>query len=200
VLEGVQHPPPWIDCQVRWIGEDLVGSATFAEAVFGGRRLSADPPTTEVRLMLYCQVLQADGEAHRNILVGRKQVQRRRHERIRRVEGGPQRPAGYTSWTAAEIEQLLATLGLPDDMPLSVLAVETLPEPNATFHDPLGGDLARRRWSRSTTSVDNGADRHDTGTGHGDRRWPDLRVPWITADIHESRRIIVWWVRSRTAW
>jgi hypothetical protein len=157
VLEGVQHPPPWIDCQVRWIGEDLVGSATFAEAVFGGRRLSADPPNTEVWLMLYCQVLQADGEANRNILVDRKQVQRRRHERIRRVEGGPQRPAGYTSWTAAEIEQLLATLGLPDDMPLSVLAVETVPEPNATFHDPLGGDLGEVRILRTSplVAVDN---------------------------------------------
>jgi hypothetical protein len=107
--------------------------------------------------MLYCQVLQADGEAHRNILVDKKQVQRRRHERIRRVEGGPQRPAGYTSWTAAEIEQLLATLGLPDDMPLSVPAVETLPEPNATFHDPLGGDLGEVRILRTSplVAVDN---------------------------------------------
>jgi hypothetical protein len=129
VLEGVQHPPPWIDCQVRWIGDDLVGSATFAEAVFGGRRVTADPPTTEIWLMLYCQVMQADGEAHRNILLGRKKVERRRHERARGVEGGPRRPAGYASWTAAEIEQLLATLGMPKDMPLSVLAVEMLPEP-----------------------------------------------------------------------
>lgn len=150
VLEGVQHPPPWIDCQARWINDNLVGSATFAEAVIDGRRVSAEPPNTRIWLMLYCQVLQADGAAHRNILLGRKQI--RPHERSR-SGSGPRRPAGYASWTATEIQDLLATLGLPENLPLSVLAVELLPEPNATFHDPLGGDLGEVRILRSSPLI-----------------------------------------------
>ncbi|HVK95948.1 MAG TPA: hypothetical protein VM571_14620, partial [Noviherbaspirillum sp.] len=153
VLEGVQHPPPRIDCEVRWIGDDLVGSATFAEAVIDGGRVTADPPNTEIWLMLYCQVLQADGAAHRNILLGRKRVMRRRRERVHRIEGSPRWPAGFASWSENEIKQLLGTLGLPDDMPLSVLAVELLPEPNATFDDPLGGDLGEVRILRSSPLV-----------------------------------------------
>lgn len=153
LLESVQHPPPRIDCEVRWIGDDLVGSATFAEAIIGGGRVTADPPNTEIWLMLYCQVLQADGAAHRNILLGRKRVQRRRRERAHRVEGSPRWPAGFASWSENEIRHLLATLGLPDDTPLSVLAVELLPEPNATFDDPLGGDLGEVRILRSSPLV-----------------------------------------------
>jgi hypothetical protein len=153
VLEGVQHPPPWVDCQVRWVGNELVGSATFAEAVLDGRRLTADPPNTEIWLMLYCQVLQADGEAHRNILLGRKRIERQRRSRLDRGRGAPRRPAAYASWTKREIEAMLSTLGLPDDMPLSVLAVEMLPEPNAGFADPLGGDLGEVRILRTSPLV-----------------------------------------------
>ncbi|PVE22797.1 hypothetical protein DC522_19360 [Microvirga sp. KLBC 81] len=153
MLEGVQHPPPHSDCEARWIGDDLVGSSTFAEAVIGSGRVTADPPNTEVWMMLYCQVLQADGAAHRNILLGRKRVQLRRRERALRVEGTPRWPAGYTSWSENEIRHQLTTLGLPEDMPLSVLAVEMLPEPNAAFDDPLGGDLGEVRILRSSPLV-----------------------------------------------
>ena len=53
----------------------------------------------------------------------------------------PRLRTAYASWSDDALHALLAPLGLPATSPLSVLAVELLPEPNGGFGDPLGGDL-----------------------------------------------------------
>lgn len=151
VLEGVQHPPPWVDCQVRRLGDGILASATFAEAVVNGQRLTARAPNTEMWLVLYCQVQQADGKAFRNVQLDRRRAQTTRADTV------PRRQIGVAGWSSAEIEEQLAVLGLPPSTPLSVLAVELLPEPNGTFSDPIGGDLGEVRILRTSplTAVDN---------------------------------------------
>jgi hypothetical protein len=82
-------------------------------------------PRTEIWGLLYVQVLQADGEEFRNILLGRKRmipVRKREHIRV------PSLPLyGLCGWSEAEVATLLFTLGLPEDSPLSALALELFP-------------------------------------------------------------------------
>jgi hypothetical protein len=163
VLEGVQHPAPPIVCDARRIGDQLVASAEFAEPILNGRRLAPSPPNTDVWLVLYCQVHQADGSSRRNIQLDLRQAVQ--PPRDVNIFGGPilatgvlRSPVGYAAWTKEELKDLLARYGLPEDMPLSVLAVETLPEPNGWFDDPLGGDLGQVRILRtsSLTAIEGG--------------------------------------------
>ena len=149
VLKGVQHPPPWVDCQVRFVGDDLVVSATYAQAVSNGERLPADPPNTELWLVLYCQVQEAGGESFRNVQLDRRLARARRRTRV----GVTRHRVGAAKWSHAEIDALLERFGLPADMQLSVLAVELLPEPNGSFADPIGGDLGEVRILRTSSLV-----------------------------------------------
>jgi hypothetical protein len=153
VLDGVQHPPPWIDCQARFVGDHLVASASFAQALSDGERLTADPVNTEIWVVLYCQVWQADGASLRNIQLDRRAARvPRRPPRILGV-GVPRQRVGTAAWSRVEIGETLGRLRLPADMPLSVLAVELLPEPNGAFADPVGGDLGEVRILRTSPLV-----------------------------------------------
>ena len=103
---------------------------------------------TNIWVLLYAQVTQADGEDHRNILLSRRPAPfRRKHDRAR-----PSVPRGDARWSQSEIEAALASLGLPKSSALSVLAVEILPEINVA-PDPLGGDLESTRVLRSSRLV-----------------------------------------------
>ena len=158
VLEGVQHPAPPIVCDVRRVGDQLIASAEFAQPILNGRRLAPSPPNTDLWLVLYCQVHQADGSSRRNLQLDvRRAVQPARDANI---FGGPplapgvlRAPIGYAAWTKQDLKETLARHGLPEDVPLSVLAVETLPEPNGWFDDPLGGDLGQVRILRTSSLV-----------------------------------------------
>lgn len=163
VLEGVQHPAPPLACDARRVGDELIASAEFAQPILNGRRLAARTPNTDLWLLLYCQVHQADGSSRRNL-----QLDARRAAQIEgdvNPFGGPplaagvlRAPLGYATWTKPELKNMLARHGLPEAMPLSVLAVETLPEPNGFFDDPLGGDLGQVRILRTSplTSIEGG--------------------------------------------
>jgi hypothetical protein len=134
---GVQHPVPTLFCNVNRDDEKMYVNAPYASAVFRGKNVTASPPRTEIWCLLYAQVHQADGQAHRNILL---------HERpLRLIDrdkyfGNPQTeiqltatrnkdrvPVGITGWTNEQIRFLLRRLGLPADAPLSVLCVEMMP-------------------------------------------------------------------------
>lgn len=43
--------------------------APYAEAVLSGKNITATPPRTEIRALLYARVRQADGKDYRNILL-----------------------------------------------------------------------------------------------------------------------------------
>lgn len=99
----------------------------------------------------HARVRQADGASWRNLQIGR-----RRATPKRRKSKDRQRPAAVTaiaSWPGVEIRWGLAEWGLSEKMPMGFLAVELLPEPNACFAYPLGGDLGQVRVLRSSRVV-----------------------------------------------
>jgi hypothetical protein len=109
-----------------------------------------DPQTT-LWFMLYTQVLQVDGAAHRNILLAHRQgrllpdwggnpylvgeegklSEEYLSYKLLTVHTVNREPRGFTLFSQHLIEQALTELGLPLNSPLSVLAVEVLPGP---FH------------------------------------------------------------------
>jgi hypothetical protein len=114
--------------------------------VLEGRNLLPRFPLSEIWHLLYAQVVQIDGEDQRNVLLSRK-----------RAEPIPQRTdardrletVGTAEWTQAEIDLALRALDLPRKVPLSVLAVEMLPELDRK-PDPLGADLGHVRIIRTS--------------------------------------------------
>ena len=112
--------------------------APYAQAVLNGKNITADPPRTQLWALLYAQVRQADGEDWRNILLDDRIL----IPRDRAVEfttfGDVSLPVsafqnrdapthGIAVWRGAEVTAMLASLGLPSDLSLSVLCVEMMP-------------------------------------------------------------------------
>ena len=87
---GVQHPAPTLFCtchaQTR---RSLVVEAPYAQAVLGGKNITADPPRTEIWALLYAQVRQADGKDFRNILLDDRVLRV-----VPRIRGKLEDPAG----------------------------------------------------------------------------------------------------------
>jgi hypothetical protein len=148
-VAGVQHPAPPLSCEAFRTPSAVIASAPFASPVFEGRSLMPSLPATTMWIVLYAQVTQADGADHRNILLSRKPAPiRQKHD----IGIGSLSPRGDAQWGQSEIELALASLGLPKSSPLSVLAVEMLPELNRAS-DPLGMDLGSTRILRSSRLV-----------------------------------------------
>jgi hypothetical protein len=134
---GVQHPAPTLFCTCDRTRKELLVEAPYAKAVHDGRNITADPPRTELWALLYAQVRQADGKDFRNILLDDRKLTiiPRIHGKFEGAGGttilafqNRDAPArGATRWGHVQAVALLRELGLPEDSPLSVLCVETLP-------------------------------------------------------------------------
>ena len=148
-VTGVQHPAPQLSCEAFRTPSGIIASAPDAMPVYDGRSLLPFTPATTIWAVLYAQVTQADAADHRNILLSRKPAPRRVKHDLQRVSVSPR---GDARWSQAEIENALASLGLPKSSPLSVLAVELLPEVNRA-PDPLGSDLGSTRILRTSRLV-----------------------------------------------
>jgi hypothetical protein len=148
-VTGVQHPAPPLSCEAFRTPSGLTASAPYATPLYEGRSLLPPVPATTMWIVLYAQVVQADGADHRNILLSRKPAMLRRKKDIGQVTVEPR---GDARWTQAEIEIALAWIGLPNSNPLSVLAIELLPEFNRA-PDPLGADLGSTRILRTSRLV-----------------------------------------------
>jgi hypothetical protein len=148
-VTGVQHPAPVLLCTPARLPDAITVSAPYALPVFGGQNLTPVAPRSEMWMLLYAQVTQADGVDHRNVLLSRKpgpiQEKRFRGQSSVTAMGVP----GYGYWDEDEVEALLSALGLPLDSPLSVLAVEVLPEIGRRG-DPLGSNLGYVRILRTS--------------------------------------------------
>lgn len=164
VLEGVQHPSPSIVCGVSRNTENLVVSASYAQPYYKGQKFMPDPPNSQMWVVLYAQVRQADGESFRNIQLDiqvapppEKPCPQKYYTGGGIVYGSasitPKETVGQTQWSQSELEELLKTCHLPKDSNLSILAVEVLPEPNGNIADPLGGDLGDVRILRTSPLV-----------------------------------------------
>lgn len=168
-VTGAQHPAPPLICVVERIGLGIIASAPYALPVFEGISRLPTPPNTELWLVLYAQVAQADGLDHRNVLLGRRratpQSKDRRDDRLAFGRGEFSLRAelprggylfGEARWSQGEIRAALEALCLRADAPLSVLAVELLPEERRP-PDPLGAQLGQVRILRTSALVPVGA-------------------------------------------
>ena len=150
-ITGVQHPAPPLSCQVRRNDEFLMVSAAFATPVFEGRNLRPRFPRTAIWVMLYAQVTQVDGRSRRNVLLARAPAELQ----VSGAGGSPyaddRLTFGISRFSQGEIDAALRAVALPIESPLSVLAVELLPEPEVNvIPDPLGANLGQVRILRTS--------------------------------------------------
>jgi hypothetical protein len=148
VIEGVQHPAPPLRCSATRRKNLVVASAPFATPFYNDTNVLPEPPNTEIWIVLYVQVHQSDRATMRNIQLD----VRRAHfnPRLEKAGGVPRERQAEVIWPADTLHARLAALGLGERAPLSVLAVELLPEPNGGFQHPLSGDLGDVRILRTS--------------------------------------------------
>jgi hypothetical protein len=149
-VTGVQHPAPLLNCVIYRNSSGITASAAFATPVQDGRSVRHFPPASEMYVMIYAQVYQSDGADFRNVLLGYRQA-KFIADRLK-SEGIPDALYGNATWSASEIQLLLASLTLDSDTPLSCLAVEMLPSSNP-IPDPLGTGLGYERLLRTSPLV-----------------------------------------------
>jgi hypothetical protein len=150
-LEGVQHPAPELPCSVFARPEGAIRvRAPYAIPYIGLRRVLPNLPNTEIWVVLYARVMQADASTRRNIQIDVRKLAIPRETRAKTI---PRLVEGEMNWSGTEVEVALQVAGLPEDTPISALAVELLPEPNGSFSDPLGGDLGQVRILRTSPLV-----------------------------------------------
>jgi hypothetical protein len=163
---GIQHPVPHLVCNAQRNHERIVATAPYATTVLDGVRvydLERGDPQTAMWIMLYAQVQQLDGAAHRNVLLGHKQGRLVRDPcSDKNAHGVEREPRSIVSFAQEEVVSLLELLGLPPASALSVLAVEVLPGPvhrprdlsvaggAENDEDPLGRQLGLRRVLRTS--------------------------------------------------
>jgi hypothetical protein len=150
-MTGVQHPAPQLRCAVMRNERKVAVAAPFATPVWQGQNLRPRKPKSTLQGLLYAQVLQADGQAWRNVLL---------LTRLARLDLDMNQPfaanfdprfaLGRLEFDQGEILNSLKMLGLPLDAKLSVIVAELLPEPESPFADPIGRDLGNVRILRTT--------------------------------------------------
>ena len=148
-IAGVQHPAPALSCQSLRTSERILVAASHATPVFGGRNMLPRVPATELWFLLYAQVMQADGRDYRNILLARRRGRFEERKAQSRVEIDLN---ASSAWAQAEIDAVLEAYELPVESPLSVLAVELIPELDPP-DDPLGSNLGEVRILRASALV-----------------------------------------------
>jgi len=148
-IAGVQHPAPALSCQALRRPERVLVAASHATPVFGGRNMLPRVPATELWFLLYAQVMQADGQDYRNILLARRRGRFEKRKLQSRVEIDL---TASSAWAQAEVDAVLEAYELPVESPLSVLAVELIPELDPP-DDPLGSDLGEVRILRTSPLV-----------------------------------------------
>jgi hypothetical protein len=149
---GIQHSAPPLKCmpvRVREFANAIVVTAPFATPVLKGQRLTnrspRKEPKTEMWFILYAQVTRADNAQMLNVLVEKVQgFFDRDHQ-----EGLTRDFFAIGTFANRDVQARLRSMALPEDAPLSVLAVELFPggNPERTV-DPLGRHLGDRRILR----------------------------------------------------
>jgi hypothetical protein len=131
-------------------------TAPYATPVLNGRALvrPAETPKTTLAFFLYAQVVQADASSNRNVLLLHRYGEFHPREGNAPARNTQRDRTGEVLFSNAEIVDALTALGLPEDLPLSVLAAELLPGGTAGYQphkppvpaafdgDPLGPGLA----------------------------------------------------------
>jgi hypothetical protein len=147
-VTGVQHPAPTLSAAVLRSKSGIEVSAPVATPVFQGSSLLPYPPVTQLWVLLYAQVHQADDADMRNLLLDNRQAYTRADRWANRFQV-PRADTGTATWSQTEIEKMLELLGLSRDTPLSCLVVETLPGEQPVSH-PVGSGLGYERFLRTS--------------------------------------------------
>jgi hypothetical protein len=119
-----------------------------ADPINGGASLLPYPPVTQLWVLLYAQVHQADDTEMRNLLLSHRQAYTRA-ERWTYRNKEPRAESGTATWSEKELVDLLSLLGMGPDTPLSCLVVETLPGERPVA-DPVGQGLGYERFLRTS--------------------------------------------------
>jgi hypothetical protein len=147
-VTGVQHPAPGLSASVIRSSAGIEVSAPVASPVYQGTLLLPYPPVTQLWVLLYVQVHQADRAEMRNLLLDSRQAAIL-IDRWKNRSGPPPADNGTATWSAAEVVQLLGLLGLSPDAPLSCVVVETLPGEQPVT-DPVSDGLGYERFLRTS--------------------------------------------------
>jgi hypothetical protein len=147
-VTGVQHPAPTLPVAVVRSSAGIEINAPVANPVFAGASLLPYPPVTQLWALLYAQVHQADDAEMRNLLLDNRQAFTGVYRWTNRFQP-PRADTGTATWSASEIDAVLALLGLSPDTPLSCLVVETLPGEQPVT-DPVSAGLGYERFLRTS--------------------------------------------------
>jgi hypothetical protein len=145
-VTGVQHPAPQLSCMVVRNSMGITVSAPFALPVIDGRPVQPVPPKSQIWVLLYAQAEQVDGNDRRNVLLSRKPAP---WSRQTFHQARASNEYGTGTFSDAEVRLALDALGFHDGAPLSIVAVELLPN-DAYVQDPLGADLGTQRILRTS--------------------------------------------------
>lgn len=147
-VTGVQHPAPALPASVTRSKAGLEISAPVANPVYQGTSLLPYPPVTQLWVLLYVQVHQADDTDMRNLLLDSRRANIAVDRWVNRFE--PLRAdTGTATWSAGELVAMLALLGLSPEAPLSCVVVETLPGQQPVT-DPVSTGLGYERFLRTS--------------------------------------------------
>jgi len=148
-VAGVQHPAPPLVCQGARNKDVIRVRAPFATAVHNGRNVRRRFPRTSLWAVLYARVEQTDAASWRNLLLARARMSP--PQELMLTEADARALFGEGFFGIREVHDLLARLGLPDDTPLTTLAVELFTDPIPV--DPLEQDLGHARMLRVSPLV-----------------------------------------------
>lgn len=143
-VAGIQHPAPVLTFTVIRNSTRISCSAPFALPVFNGVSYQSLLPRSTIWVLLYVQAEQIDGLDWCNILLTRQQAVYIDNPRTSRTGA-----FGETSFTTTNVDALLASFGFNSNAPLSVMAVEMMPQYTPPT-DLLGTDLGGQRILRSS--------------------------------------------------
>jgi hypothetical protein len=145
-IAGVQHPAPPLVCQAARGKTDILVRASFATPVLNGANVRPPFPITQIWALLYARVRQTDALAWRNILVTRVPLfPPQSADQSARVLYGE----GLIS--LQPLANMLHSLGLGPDTPLTTLAMEMFADPPE--FDPVGNRLGQARVLRTSPLV-----------------------------------------------
>jgi hypothetical protein len=156
-VTGVQHPAPTLVCYPSHSVGQVRVVAPFATPVLrDGKSLINQgnrQPLTHIWIMLYAQVMQADGKSWRNVLLDHQPASPPSSFKgiVAIPAAQPRDIFGQATFSDANIQTFLKKLSLSADTSLSVLAVETLPPRTDVVRDELGQLLGQYRILRTSS-------------------------------------------------
>ena len=147
-IAGIQHPPPPLVCQAARVETAVLIRANFASPVRSGRNVRPPTPQTRLWAMLYARIKQVDGAAWRNLLLLRVPLPPLVGDGLfaQLPSTLPALLYGESRIPIDVVRRELLRRGLPEDTPLTTLAVEFLVEPE--IDEPLGKNLGHARMLR----------------------------------------------------